>query len=114
MPDDGLRDPQTTPTFYFGYGSNMWIDQMNRRCTENKYIGITRLGLISLRPELMGWLLVITAKEPEPPIFIFYTTVLYLILHASTTENILFNLTTMKYCPKPCHQSESQIQRRFT
>jgi len=32
--------------YYFGYGSNIWIDQMNRRCPDNKYIG---LGL------LRGW-----------------------------------------------------------
>ncbi|KAJ2929988.1 hypothetical protein H1R20_g7115, partial [Candolleomyces eurysporus] len=28
------------PTLYFGYGSNLWIDQMNRRCPENKLVGI--------------------------------------------------------------------------
>lgn len=38
MPDD-LETHESTPTLYFGYGSNMWIDQMNRRCPENKYIG---------------------------------------------------------------------------
>ncbi|KAI0279081.1 Butirosin biosynthesis, BtrG-like protein [Russula aff. rugulosa BPL654] len=42
MPDDS-ETPKSTTTFYFGYGSNMWIDQMNRRCTENKYIGIAVL-----------------------------------------------------------------------
>lgn len=25
---------------YFGYGSNLWIDQMNRRCPENKFVGV--------------------------------------------------------------------------
>jgi len=25
---------------YFGYGSNMWLDQMDRRCPENKYLGV--------------------------------------------------------------------------
>jgi len=38
MPDD-LETRESTPTVYFGYGSNMWLDQMNRRCPENKYIG---------------------------------------------------------------------------
>ena len=28
---------------YFAYGSNMWNDQMNRRCPQNKKIGIARL-----------------------------------------------------------------------
>ncbi|KAH9006286.1 hypothetical protein EDB86DRAFT_3097965 [Lactarius hatsudake] len=39
--------PTTTPRIaesnrpvYFGYGSNLWIDQMNRRCPDNKYIGL--------------------------------------------------------------------------
>jgi hypothetical protein len=27
-------------TLYFGYGSNIWIEQMNRRCPDNKYIGV--------------------------------------------------------------------------
>jgi gamma-glutamylcyclotransferase len=39
MPDDthmrGIK-----PTLYFGYGSNIWIEQMNRRCPNNKYIGL--------------------------------------------------------------------------
>jgi gamma-glutamylcyclotransferase len=25
---------------YFGYGSNMWLNQMNRRCPESTFIGI--------------------------------------------------------------------------
>ncbi|TFK42319.1 hypothetical protein BDQ12DRAFT_676005 [Crucibulum laeve] len=40
-------------SLYFGYGSNLWIDQMNRRCPENKLIGIASLAnwkwIISLR-----------------------------------------------------------------
>jgi hypothetical protein len=28
------------PTLYFGYGSNLWIDQMNRRCPESKLVGV--------------------------------------------------------------------------
>jgi gamma-glutamylcyclotransferase len=31
---------------YFGYGSNLWLDQMARRCPESKFIG---LGI------LQGW-----------------------------------------------------------
>ena len=38
MPND-LDTRESKPTLYFGYGSNVWIDQMNRRCPENKYIG---------------------------------------------------------------------------
>ncbi|KAF5331168.1 hypothetical protein D9619_005355 [Psilocybe cf. subviscida] len=25
---------------YFGYGSNLWLDQMKRRCPRSKYIGV--------------------------------------------------------------------------
>lgn len=30
-------------TLYFGYGSNLWLDQMKRRCPSSKYIGIATL-----------------------------------------------------------------------
>ena len=39
MPDDTqTRGIETT--LYFGYGSNIWIEQMDRRCPDNKYIGL--------------------------------------------------------------------------
>lgn len=31
------------PSFYFGYGNNMWKEQMIERCPESKFIGIGRL-----------------------------------------------------------------------
>jgi len=39
MPDD-VEAQSIARTIYFGYGSNLWIDQMNRRCPENKYVGV--------------------------------------------------------------------------
>ncbi|KAJ7632847.1 Butirosin biosynthesis, BtrG-like protein [Roridomyces roridus] len=30
-------------SLYFGYGSNLWKQQMSARCPENKYLGIARL-----------------------------------------------------------------------
>ncbi|KIK59623.1 hypothetical protein GYMLUDRAFT_44591 [Collybiopsis luxurians FD-317 M1] len=30
----------TSPTLYFGYGSNIWRNQMERRCPESKFIGV--------------------------------------------------------------------------
>ncbi|KDR73610.1 hypothetical protein GALMADRAFT_158098 [Galerina marginata CBS 339.88] len=30
-------------TIYFGYGSNLWLDQMKRRCPDSKYIGFGSL-----------------------------------------------------------------------
>jgi hypothetical protein len=32
-----------TKTLYFGYGSNLWKQQMDRRCPENKFLGTARL-----------------------------------------------------------------------
>lgn len=42
MPDD-FATHESPKTLYFAYGSNIWIDQMNRRCPESKYIGIAKL-----------------------------------------------------------------------
>jgi len=36
MPDN----INTNKTIYFAFGSNLWIDQMNRRCPESKYVGV--------------------------------------------------------------------------
>jgi len=30
----------SSKTIYFAYGSNLWLDQMERRCPESKFIGI--------------------------------------------------------------------------
>ncbi|KAH9047328.1 Butirosin biosynthesis, BtrG-like protein [Lactarius hengduanensis] len=40
MPNHNTQNRGVKPTLYFGYGSNLWIDQMNRRCPDNKYIGL--------------------------------------------------------------------------
>lgn len=32
------------PTLYFGYGSNMWLDQMDRRCPGSVFLGIAVLS----------------------------------------------------------------------
>lgn len=39
-------DPKTTPkpTVYFGYGSNLWLHQMQIRCPSSQYLGIARLS----------------------------------------------------------------------
>ncbi|ESK89857.1 aig2 family protein [Moniliophthora roreri MCA 2997] len=34
---------QPKPTLTFSYGSNMWIDQMKRRCPEHRLIGVAKL-----------------------------------------------------------------------
>jgi hypothetical protein len=33
-----MADVKNAQTLYFGYGSNVWMDQMNRRCPESRYI----------------------------------------------------------------------------
>jgi gamma-glutamylcyclotransferase len=33
----------TTPTIYFGYGSNLWQNQMLMRCPTSEYLGVARL-----------------------------------------------------------------------
>jgi hypothetical protein len=42
MPDD-FETHESAQTLYFAYSSNIWIDQMNRRCPENKYVGTAKL-----------------------------------------------------------------------
>ncbi|KIM37079.1 hypothetical protein M413DRAFT_423923 [Hebeloma cylindrosporum] len=34
----------SSKTIYFAYGSNLWLDQMERRCPESKFIGIALLN----------------------------------------------------------------------
>jgi gamma-glutamylcyclotransferase len=33
----------TTPTLYFGYGSNLWLHQMSTRCPTSTYLGVALL-----------------------------------------------------------------------
>lgn len=37
------QSPLTTPTIYFGYGSNLWLHQMAIRCPTSTYLGVARL-----------------------------------------------------------------------
>ncbi len=43
----------TSSTFYFGYGSNLWLDQMHLRCPSSAFMGVGRMmdfrWMISLR-----------------------------------------------------------------
>ncbi|KAF1926427.1 uncharacterized protein M421DRAFT_422759 [Didymella exigua CBS 183.55] len=36
--------PFSTPTIYFGYGSNLWLHQMSLRCPTSTYLGVARLS----------------------------------------------------------------------
>jgi len=39
MPDD-TQTRGIKKSLYFGYGSNLWMDQMNLRCPDSRYIGL--------------------------------------------------------------------------
>lgn len=39
-----MPSSSSTPTIYFGYGSNLWKDQMVQRCPTSSYLGIARLN----------------------------------------------------------------------
>nr|POE87790.1 hypothetical protein CFP56_11019 [Quercus suber] len=38
-----MVDDLSNSTLYFGYGSNLWQQQMSKRCPTSKYLGIARL-----------------------------------------------------------------------
>ncbi|KAG8526374.1 uncharacterized protein KY384_000367 [Bacidia gigantensis] len=38
-----MPSPASSRTVYFGYGSNLWRDQMRKRCPESTYVGVGRL-----------------------------------------------------------------------
>nr|POE54512.1 gamma-glutamylcyclotransferase [Quercus suber] len=40
---DNMADESSPTTIYFGYGSNLWRQQMLQRCPKSKYLGIARL-----------------------------------------------------------------------
>lgn len=35
---------ESSPTIYFGFGSNLWLDQMRTRCPTSTYLGVARLN----------------------------------------------------------------------
>ncbi|EIW75837.1 hypothetical protein CONPUDRAFT_169092 [Coniophora puteana RWD-64-598 SS2] len=43
-PQSTLASAPAPGSIYFGYGSNMWLDQMRRRCPHSTYLGIARLN----------------------------------------------------------------------
>ncbi|KAL1598909.1 hypothetical protein SLS60_008054 [Paraconiothyrium brasiliense] len=36
--------PDSSPTIYFGFGSNLWLHQMATRCPTSTYLGVARLN----------------------------------------------------------------------
>lgn len=35
---------ESSPTTYFGFGSNLWLDQTRTRCPTSTYLGVARLN----------------------------------------------------------------------
>jgi gamma-glutamylcyclotransferase len=67
--DETEKEEAANTTIYFGYGSNLWLEQMHRQCPESKFIG---LGL----PRGYRWIInergcanVIVSSSPEDPVY---------------------------------------------
>ncbi|KAF3043624.1 hypothetical protein E8E12_000779 [Didymella heteroderae] len=56
----------TTPTFYFGYGSNLWLHQMSIRCPTSTYIGVARLPHYSWLINDRGYANVVERNSSSP------------------------------------------------
>ncbi|CAD0090557.1 unnamed protein product [Aureobasidium vineae] len=55
----------TTPTIYFGYGSNLWQHQMHMRCLTSEYLGIARLDNYRWMINDRGYANVVQVKPPS-------------------------------------------------
>jgi gamma-glutamylcyclotransferase len=55
----------TTPTIYFGYGSNLWQKQMLMRCPTSEYLGIARLDNYRWMINDRGYANVVQIKSPS-------------------------------------------------
>jgi gamma-glutamylcyclotransferase len=52
-------------TIYFGYGSNLWLDQMSHRCPHSKYLGVGRLQNYRWQINERGYANVVEIKGSE-------------------------------------------------
>jgi gamma-glutamylcyclotransferase len=55
----------TTPTIYFGYGSNLWHKQMLMRCPTSEYLGVARLDNYRWMINDRGYANVVQIKSPS-------------------------------------------------
>lgn len=55
----------TTPTLYFGYGSNLWQHQMRMRCPTSQYLGIARLDNYRWIINSRGYANVVQVESPS-------------------------------------------------
>jgi gamma-glutamylcyclotransferase len=55
----------TTPTIYFGYGSNLWQNQMLMRCPTSEYLGVSRLDNYRWMINDRGYANVVQIQSPS-------------------------------------------------
>jgi hypothetical protein len=60
------QTPITTPTIYFGYGSNLWLHQMAIRCPTSSYLGVARLPHYTWLINDRGYANVVEANASAP------------------------------------------------
>ena len=59
----------TQPTLYFGYGSNMWRDQMSLRCPSSPYVGVGRLASYRWNINTRGYANVLPSESPKDDVY---------------------------------------------
>ncbi|THX33803.1 hypothetical protein D6D12_01365 [Aureobasidium pullulans] len=71
----------TTPTLYFGYGSNLWQHQMNLRCPTSEYLGVARLDNYRWMINDRGYANVVQV-DPSPSAEPSYANVVYGLVYS--------------------------------
>ena len=59
----------SSPTYYFGYGSNLWLKQMSLRCPSSTYAGIARLAEYRWMINARGYANVVQTNNPSDVVF---------------------------------------------
>ena len=68
---EGLQRAQEKkqPTFYFGYGSNLWKEQMSLRCHDSIYLGVGRLPGYRWMINNRGYANVVSTSKPGAEVY---------------------------------------------
>jgi gamma-glutamylcyclotransferase len=77
---------QTSTNYYFGYGSNLWIDQMARRCPQSKFYGVAKLNSYSWIINKRGYANVVHNTEDRPAYFPKYPEVWGMVYSVSESD----------------------------
>lgn len=65
---------KTSPTMYFGYGSNLWKEQMSLRCPSSIFRGVGRLPGYRWMINDRGYANVVQSSDPEAEVYgLIYT-----------------------------------------